>query len=84
MVSTTGASSIRARVSRSSTRPLIRVDSASMRSMADPTAAAVGHGALPVELGVPAHRGERGAQLVRGVGDELAHPLLAGLAHGER
>ena len=37
--STTGASSIRARVSRSSTRPLIRSDSASMRSMADPTSA---------------------------------------------
>ena len=43
----------------------------------------VGDGALPVQLGVAAHRGERGAQLVRGVGDELAHPLLAGLAHGE-
>ena len=32
--------------------------------------------ALPVVLGVAAHRGERGAQLVAGVRDELAHPLL--------
>ena len=29
------------------------------------------------QLGIPADGGERGAQLVRGVGDELAHPLLA-------
>ena len=52
-----------------------------MRSIAGSTAALVADGALPVELGVAAHRRERGAQLVRGVGDELAHPLLAGLAH---
>ena len=32
--------------------------------------------ALPVVLGVAADRGQRRAQLVAGVGDELAHPLL--------
>jgi hypothetical protein len=37
-------------------------------------------GALLVELGVGAQRGERGAQLVAGVGEETAHLLLAGLA----
>ena len=36
--------------------------------------------ALLVELGVGAQRGERGAQLVAGVGEEPAHLLLAGLA----
>ncbi len=43
----------------------------------------VGDGSLAVQLGVPAHRRQRGAQLMGGVGDELAHPLLAGLADGE-
>jgi hypothetical protein len=32
--------------------------------------------ALPVQLGVPADRGQRGAQLVGGVGGELAHLLF--------
>ena len=41
------------------------------------------HGALPVQLGVAADRCQRGAQLVGGVGDELAHPLLGGLTRGE-
>ena len=36
--------------------------------------------ALLVELGVGAQRGQRGAQLVAGVGEEPAHLLLAGLA----
>ena len=36
------------------------------------------------ELGVAADRGERGAQLVPGVGDELPHPRLALLPGGER
>ena len=40
-------------------------------------------GAHPVQLGVAADRGERRAQLVRGVGDELAQAVLARLALGE-
>ena len=36
------------------------------------------------QLGVPADRGERRAQLVAGVGDELAHPRLALLPRGQR
>ena len=36
------------------------------------------------ELGVAADRGQRGAQLVAGVGDELAHPGLAGVPRRQR
>ena len=36
------------------------------------------------QFGVAADRGERGAQLVAGVGDELPHPRLAGLPGGQR
>ena len=36
----------------------------------------VAGGALPVQLGEAADRGQRCAQLVAGVGDEAAHPLL--------
>ncbi len=43
----------------------------------------VAHRPLPVQLGVAAHGRQRGAQLVRGVGDELAHPVLAGLPDRE-
>ncbi len=38
----------------------------------------------PGELGVTADGGQRRAQLVAGVGDELAHPRLTGLAGGQR
>ena len=46
----------------------------------------LGHGlALPAgELGVAADRGERRAQLVAGVGDELPHPRLRGLPCPQR
>ena len=37
--------------------------------------------ALLVKLGIGAQRGQRRTQLVAGVGEELAHLLLAGLAH---
>ena len=40
-------------------------------------------GAHAEQLGVAADRGERRAQLVRGVGDEAAQAVLAGLALGE-
>lgn len=45
---------------------------------------AFGERALLVELGIGAHRRQRGAQFVAGVGEELAHQLLVGLAfvHG--
>ncbi len=38
----------------------------------------VAGGALPVQLGEAADRGQRRAQLVAGVGDEPAHPVLGG------
>ena len=41
-------------------------------------------GAHAEELGVAADRGQRRAQLVRGVGEELAQAVLARLARGER
>ena len=41
-------------------------------------------GAHAEQLGVAADRDQRRAQLVRGVGDEAAQPLLARLARGER
>ena len=42
-------------------------------------------GALALgELGVAADRGQRRAQLVAGVGDELAHPGLAGVSRRQR
>ena len=41
-------------------------------------------GAHPVQLGVAADRGQRRAQLVRGVGNELAQPVLARAALLER
>ena len=40
--------------------------------------------ALPVQLGVAADGGQRGAQLVRGVGGELAHLLLRAQPRAER
>ncbi len=36
------------------------------------------------QFGVPANRGERGAQFVAGVGDELTDPRLAGIPRGQR
>ena len=77
-------SSSRASSSRSSTSPPIRVASSSIRRMALATSSGVADGALAVELGVAADGGQRGAQLVAGVGDELAHPRLGGRPHGER
>ena len=44
----------------------------------------IARGAHAVQLGVAADRGQRRAQLVRGVGDELAQAVLARLALGER
>ena len=68
--------SSRASRSRSSTRPPIRAASCSMRASARSPALLVGEGALAQELGVAADRGERRAQLVGGVGHELAQPGL--------
>src|ERR1035437_11150935 len=47
-------------------------------------AACVGCRAHPEQLGVAADRGERRAQLVRGVGEELAQAVFARLARGKR
>ena len=71
----------RASSSRSSTSLDIRVPSHSMRrrlsgsSRGGRAACGLLH---PGQLGVAADGGERGAQLVGGVGEELPHPLLAG------
>ncbi len=43
----------------------------------------LGDAADAVELGIALDGGQRGAQLVGGVGHELAHPGLGGLAHRE-
>src|SRR5436305_1870380 len=43
--------------------------------------------ALPVSLrtlGIPANGGKRGRELVAGLGDDLAHACLAGVAGGQR
>ena len=53
-----------------------------MRRIASSTCARSAEGALLVELGVGAQRGQRGAQLVAGVGEEPVGGLLAGLALG--
>jgi hypothetical protein len=44
---------------------------------------ALGQGALRIELGVGAKRGQRGAQLMAGLGEEAAHQVLTGLAFGD-
>ena len=54
----------------------MRIASSSVRRMASSSCAGSVEGAGPVELGVPADRGHRGAELVRRVGDELAQPGL--------
>ena len=76
-------SSSRASISRSSTRPPIRVASPSIRVIALGDVRGLAHRALAVQLGIAPHGGQRGAQLVGGVRDELPHPLLRGLAGGE-
>ena len=65
--------SSRASSSRSSTSRPIRAASSSIRR-----STSAGSGAAPCRYSSakPRMRGQRGAQLVRGVGDELAHPLL--------
>ena len=57
----------------------MRAASASIRDMASSRAGPVVDGADPVQLGEAAHGGQRGSQLVPGVGHELAHPCLRGL-----
>ena len=56
------------------------------RSAASPSRRPRRQRAAPMrkQLGVAADRGQRRAQLVRGVGDELAQPVLARAALGER
>ena len=73
-------SSSRASSSRSSTRPPIRGASSSIRRHRAGHVVRLADRALPVQLGEPADRGQRGAQLVRGVGGEPAGALLRGLA----
>ena len=76
--------SSRASSSRSSTSRPIRAPSASIRCISRRDVLVGAHGALPVQLGEAADRGQRRAQLVAGVGDEAAHPVLgaAGLLLG--
>ena len=62
----------------------MRVASSSMRRIAVSRLGLVARRAHAEQLGVAADRGQRRAQLVRGVGEELAQALLAGLALGER
>ena len=69
--------SSRASSSRSSTRTAIRVASDSTRPSACRDRRRHRLALAAGQLGVPADRRERGAQLVAGVGDELAHPHLA-------
>ena len=79
-----GSSSRRASVRRSSTSTPMRLDSSSIRRIASsvpPRSLGCAHAE---QLGVAADRGERRAQLVRGVGEELAQALFALLALGER
>ena len=70
----------RASRSRSSTSAVIRADSASTLSSA---VARLAVGLAAGELGVARDRGQRRAQLVGGVGDELAHLLLAAVPRRE-
>ena len=77
-------SSSRASSSRSSTSVVIRAHSDSIRPQRVRHVGRHLVATAPGQLGVPADRGERGAQLVARVGDELADPRLAGLAGGER
>ena len=77
-------SSSRASVSRSSTSTPIRAASSSMRRIAFSVSSGSPRGAHPEQLGVAADRRQRRAQLVRGVGDERAQPVLGRLAAGER
>ena len=83
--------SSRASSSRSSTSRPIRAASSSTRRITRSRLSGSGDRALAVELGEAADRGQRGPQLVAGVGDEPAHPLLGrarrllgGLAGAER
>ena len=77
-------SSSRASVSRSSTSTPMRAASSSIRRIAFSTSSRLARGAHPEQLGVAADRRQRRAQLVRGVGEEAAQPVLARLALGER
>ena len=68
----------------SSTRWVIRSVSDSTRLIACATSSG---SVVPFALrqfGVAADRRQRGAQFVAGVGDELAHPGLAGVPRGQR
>ena len=70
--------------SRSSTSTLILVDSDSTRPSAWVTVSGESPGCSRRQLGVAADGGERGAQLVAGVGGEPAQPRLAGRAPPQR
>ena len=77
-------SSSRASVSRSSTSTPIRCASSSIRRHRLLDLGGLAGRADPVQLGVAADGHQRRAQLVRGVGQEAAQAVLAGLALGER
>ena len=77
-------SSRRASVSRSSTSTPMRSDSSSIRRIAFSVSSGSRGRAHAEQLGVAADRGERRAQLVRGVGEEAAQALFARRARGER
>ena len=62
----------------------MRAASSSMRRIALSISARLARGAHAEQLGVAADRGQRRAQLVRGVGEEAAQAVLARLLPGER
>ena len=78
-----GISSRRASASRSSTSTPIRAASSSIRAIAFAMSCGLRRGAHAEQLGVAADRGQRRAQLVRGVGEEAAQAVLARLALAE-
>ena len=77
-------SSRRASARRSSTRTPMRAASCPIRSSARCCAVVIGQRAGLEQLGVPADRRQRCAQLVGGIGDERAQRLLRRLARIER
>ena len=76
--------SSRASSSRSSTSPLILADSDVDPLQRVRTSGGSVTGLAPGQLGVAPDRGQRGAQLVAGVGREAAQPGLAGVPPGQR
>ena len=79
-----GSSSRRASISRFSTSAPMRAASASIRAIARFSATGSWAGPDPEQLGVAAHRRQRRAELVRGIGEEALSAFLAARPVGER